>query len=139
MQGPLEGGDSVHQPVRAQIRGGILQDRHSGLDARLNKERLQVEVLLADLAECGVDGRHHRGNNDVRHLAGIEAVHLEEIDEEHAVFVGGLGAMGGDSPVRRQLRLLDIRAGRPCRRGPRFFRFQPVEAQHRIRIAHIDG
>ena len=57
-------------------------------------------------------------------LARLQTVHLEEIDEEHAVLVGGLRAVSGDAPVRGQLRLLTV---------------EPVEAQHRIRIAHIDG
>jgi hypothetical protein len=60
----------------------------------------------------------------VRHLAGSHAVHLEEIDEEHAILVHGLGAVGGDAPVRGQFGL---------------FTFQPVEAQHRIRIADIES
>ena len=57
------------------------------------------------------------------HLAGGEAVHLEKIDEEHAVLVRGLVAMGGNAPVRSQLGLLAI---------------ELVEAQHRIRISYID-
>ena len=57
------------------------------------------------------------------HLAGRHAVHLEEIHEEHAVLVGGLRAVRGDAPVRGQLGLLAV---------------EPVEPQHRIRIADID-
>jgi hypothetical protein len=83
-----------------------------------------VKVDFADLAQRSLDWRHYRGDNDVRNLAGGQAVHLEEVDEEYAVLVHGLCAMGGDAPVRRQL-------------WP--FRVDPVEAQHRIRIAHIDG
>jgi hypothetical protein len=38
----------------------------------------------------------------VRDLAGIEPLHLEEIDEERTVFVDGLGAVGGETPVGGQ-------------------------------------
>ncbi len=57
------------------------------------------------------------------HLAGLQTVHLEEIDEEYTVLVGGLRAVRGDAPVRGQLRLIA---------------FEPVDAQHRIRIADIN-
>jgi hypothetical protein len=56
------------------------------------------------------------------HLAGSETVHLEEIDEEYAVLVRGLAAVGGDAPVC-------------CQLGP--FPVELIEAEHRIRIAHI--
>ena len=60
----------------------------------------------------------------MRHLAGGHTVHLEEVYKEHAILVHGLGTVGGNAPVRRQRR---------------FFPFQPVKAQHRIRVAHIDS
>ncbi len=43
----LEGGDGVHQPVRAQLGGVVHQHRHSGLDARLHKQRLQCGSRLS--------------------------------------------------------------------------------------------
>ena len=82
-----------------------------------------MKVSLADLAQRALHWRHHRRNNDVMHLAGRHAVHLEEIDEQNAVLVGRLRTMCGDAPVRSQLGLLAS---------------EPVKSQHRIRIAHID-
>ena len=104
--------------------GIVHQHRHAGLDARLDKQRLDVKVDLADLAQRGLDRRHHRGDDDVRHLARRQAVHLKEIDEEHAVLVHGLGAVRGDAPVRGQFGL---------------FAVEPIEAEHRIRIADIES
>ena len=47
----LECGDGVDEAVRAQFRRIIDKHRHSGFDARLNKQRLNVKVVLADLAQ----------------------------------------------------------------------------------------
>jgi hypothetical protein len=62
---------------------------------------------------------------------------LKRLKEEHAVLVGGLLAMRGDTPVRNQLRLLVTPAARICRRGYRIL-IDPVEAEHRICIADIN-
>ena len=59
-----------------------------------------MEVDFADLAQRTLDRRHHRGDDDVRDLAWGKTVHLEEIDEEDAVLISGLGAVSGDAPVR---------------------------------------
>jgi len=95
----LVGGDGVGEAIGAQFRGIVDQDGHAGFDAGFNEERIDVEAGFADLAQRGFDGRHDRGDDDVRDLAGLDAIHLEKVDEEHAVLVGGLLVMGGDTPV----------------------------------------
>jgi len=40
--------------------------------------------------------------NDVLHLGGIDALHVKEAEEQHAVLVHGLRAVGGETPVGRQ-------------------------------------
>ena len=88
------------------------------------KQRLNVEVGFADLAQSGVDGRNNGGDDDVRDLAGRQAVHLEKVDEEDAVLVDGLRAVRGDAPVRGELGL---------------FAVEVVEAQRRIGVADIES
>jgi len=78
----------------AKLGGIVDQDGHAGLDTGLHEERVNVEVGFAHLAQRGFDGRHHRGDDDVLYLGGVDALHVEEIDEERAVLVYGLGAVG---------------------------------------------
>src|ERR1700678_1711841 len=47
----LEGGDGVAQPVCPQLSGVVDQNRHAGLDAWLDEQRIDVEVDFADLAQ----------------------------------------------------------------------------------------
>ena len=74
----------------------------------------------------------------MRDLAWLQTVHLEEINEKHAVLIGSLRSMRGDAPVRDQLRLFATSADMTGRRGPRFA-VKTVEAKNRICIADIDG
>jgi hypothetical protein len=56
-------------------------------------------------------------------LSRIDSLHLEEIDKESAVFIHGLCAVRGKTPVRRQRRL---------------DRIEPIKAELRIGVADIE-
>ncbi len=120
----LEGGDAVGDAIGAKLGGIVDEHLHAGLDAWLDEHRLDVEVGFAHLAQRGVDGRHHRSDDDVRDLAGRHAVHLKEVHEEDAVLVDGLRAMRGDAPVRGELGL---------------FAIELVEAESRVGVADIES
>ncbi len=47
----LDGGDAVCEPIGAKFRRIVDQHRHAGLDARLDEERFQVKVRLANLPQ----------------------------------------------------------------------------------------
>ena len=79
--------------------------------------------MLADLAERGLDRGDDRRDDDVGDLAGGEAVHLKEVDEEDAVLVGGLVVVGGDAPVGGEL-------------GPGIIEL--VEAENRVGVADVE-
>ena len=72
-------------------------------------------------------------------LVGVHAVHLEKIDEEDAVFVGGLVVVRGDAPVGGEFRLGD--GGRlwfPGSRGGELGLGKAVEAEDGVGVADIE-
>jgi hypothetical protein len=120
----LECGNGVTQPVRTELGGIVDQDGHACLDAGFDEHRLDVEVGFAHEAQRGVNGRDDRGDDDVLDLGGVDAFHVEEIDEERAVLVHGLRAMGGEAPVGGQLGGIAV---------------EPVEAELGVGVADIEG
>ena len=135
----LKGGNGVGEAVRAQFRGIVDQDGHAGFDAGFNEERIDVEAGFADLAQRGFDGRHDRGDDDVRDLAGLDAIHLEKVDEEHAVLVGGLLVMGGDTPVGDEGGLFGGFRRLRCGRDARVVLVEAVEAELGVGVAYIES
>ena len=106
----LKGGDAFDEAIGAEFRGIVNQYGHAGLDAGLDEHGLDAEVVFADLAKDGFDRRHDGRDDDVRYLVRRFAVHLKEIDEEHAVLIDSLVAMGGDAPVSYERRFWAIEA-----------------------------
>ncbi len=134
----LEGGDGIDEAISAQFGGIVDEDGHAGLDAGFDEEGLDAEVLFADLAQCAFDGRDDAGDDDVADLIGVHAVHLEKIDEEDAVLVGGLVVMGGDAPVGGEFGLGD--GGRLWLAGSsgELGFGQAVEAEYGVGVADVE-
>ena len=116
--------DGVSETVCAEFGGIVDEHGHAGLDAGLDEHGFDFEIEFTDLAERGVDRRHNGSDDDVRDLLGGHAVHLKEIDEEDAVLIHGLGAMGGDAPMRGEFRLFSV---------------EPEEAEDRVGISDIES
>ena len=76
--------------------------RHPRLHARLDKQRLRIEIPLANLPQHRIERRHHRRNHDPVNPLRLQAGHGKQIAKEHAVFVHRTGLHGGDAPVGDQ-------------------------------------
>ena len=94
--------DAVGDAVGAHFLRVVVVDGHAGADARLDEEGFGVEIALGHLFEGGVQRRHHRTDDDAANFAGIEARQREQVAREDAVFVHGLVARGGQTPVGDQ-------------------------------------
>ena len=64
----------------------------------------------------------------MRHLAGLDPIHLEEVDEQNAVFVGGLLVVRGHAPVGDEGRLLGG-----------VLAIEAVEAELGVGVAYIES
>ena len=105
--------------------------RHAGLDSRLDKQWVEMEIALANLAQGGIHRRHHRGNDDATNISCIDFFNREEISEQHSVFIDSMGLDGSDAPVGNHARLgpglLHKAHGRDL-----------VHAQDRVGVAYIN-
>ncbi len=126
----FEGRHTVDDAIGADLGGIVIVHRHAGLDARLDEQRARVEVSFADLAQGGVERRHHRRDHGALHRAHFQSIHRKQIAEENAVLVNGLGLDGRDAPVRDELPVVhDAVLGR--------LGFE--DSQHRVGVAYIQN
>jgi len=105
MHGPPYFSNAAMESQRRSAPSSVGLSTSTGMPVLMpgsTKKRLDVEVGLAHLAKRGVDGRDDRRDDDVLDLRGVDALHVEEIDEQRAVLVHGLCVVGGESPVGGQ-------------------------------------
>src|SRR5207237_7918807 len=107
-------GDAVHDAIGADFLRIVDVNRDAGLHARLDEDRIDVEVL----PDHRRDGKIQR-RNDRRDDRAFEHGRADELSREDAVFVRRSFARGGQSPRADEL-------------------FAAVETEDYVRVADID-
>ena len=126
----LESRHRIHDAIGADFRGIVVKHRHASLDSRFDEKRLGAEITFADLAQSGIDRRHHGRDNDAVDALDFNLVHGKQVAEEHAVFVHRLSCDRRHAPVRHQSL---IRQGGCAAIGLSF----GEDTEHRIRVADV--
>jgi len=100
---PLECGDGGGDAVGPDLEGILVQDGHAGLESGADDARFGREIGPADF----LDGRRQRGDDagddGSGDLGGREACDPHQIEQDGAVFVARLVAVGLDLPALDEL------------------------------------
>ena len=108
-------GDRVHDPVGADLVRVVVSNRDPGLRAGADDEDLRLRPALREELELAHERRHRRGEADA-----VDRVEVEHLPEQRAELVAGAAGVGGEPPL----------LGQPV---------AVVEAEDRLRVAHVDG
>jgi hypothetical protein len=111
-------GDGVDDPVGADLLRVVVEDRHSGLDARPDHAGFDLQVVPADRLERLRERRNDAGDDHPVDPGG-ERGRAVEIAEQHPVLVHRALRVGLDPPV-------------PAEVSP------VVDAEHGVRVAYVD-
>ena len=95
---------AIHNTVCAHFLRIFIKHRHTSLDARLHKQRLEMEVALANFAQGGIHGRNHGRNDDATNFSNFNFSNGKQVAKENAVFVHGVRHHGSHAPVGHQPR-----------------------------------
>ena len=92
-------GHGVGNTVAAQLPGVFVAHGDAGFDAGYQKQGHLMEIGGAHVLNGEVHRGHHAGNNDAFHFFHVSAAVVEQVGEDHAVFIAGVHLVGGDAPV----------------------------------------
>ncbi len=108
---------------------------HASLNAGLDKQRLQIEIAFANLAQHWVERRHHRRNHDAVDSRRLQARHGKQIAEQHTILIHGAPLYRRHTPVGEQPLVSRPLLGFAARMRLRSAR---EHTQHRIRVADVE-
>ena len=132
----VEGPDGVGDPVGTDLARVLVEHGHAGLHARLDDERLPVEVALREASERSGDPGDRRAQGHALHIGPpVEAVESQELLDHERVLVGGPFHVGRDPPVVEQRR---VRQPAPVLSRCGVVTVDVVEADHGLGVADVD-
>src|SRR4051812_8644295 len=97
------GGDRVDEPVRADLAGVVVAQRHPGLHAGADHEHLVAQIARGHVPPLGPELGHRRGDDRRADVREAHAAQLEQRGEPRAELVGRRLADRGEAPVLEQL------------------------------------
>ena len=104
----------VGDAVGAQLVGVVDGDRQARAHARLEDERVAVEIPDGERLVGGRQGGHHRADDHVVQRGEAAAAQAQDLVVVGGQLVGGGLALGGDAPLVQQL-LAAVHAGKGLR------------------------
>ena len=105
----------------APTSSGIVDEHgHACFHAGFDEQRFLTEVDARHFRQRPIHRRHDRTDNHAANRGAVESGNREEVARQHAVFIDGLNARGGQAPVRDEFVVAK-------------------DAEHRVRVANIDG
>ncbi len=126
------GRNRIGDPVGADFLGIVIEDRDTGLDARLDDECVEPEVALRHRPEGPGDPGNRRTEAQAGDVAvPAEPMEPEELLDDQGVLVGRAFGVGGDPPVVEQTRVGCAVVA--------LVLTERVEADHGLGVADVDG
>ena len=107
-------GDSVYDSVGADLLRIVVFDDQAGLDSRSDDDGSRIEVLLREMLKCVENRRYNCCDDDIFDLSKIKIFILEELIDDHTVFISALPVICFESPVGDHLTIPEYSQNDVC-------------------------